>query len=235
MNPYNNTNILESIRKSRGFSRSIAMLVVLVLVGIVAERTIYYSLRNADVIEEENVVKRAELLAPHKVQQARQLARASAKSEQAELFEANQTEDLSSTVLDLQESLLGLENSLNQGVSEPQAWEALAEQRRALMAFDEQEMAAFAEIEANLIEHQLPEVIRQRHTETVETFRTEMDKLLQTLAAIEAADNDLVRYQLVKQANEQLAAKQLKRSQQPFDPNNLPTKSLRPDLRTVRG
>ena len=59
-------NVLSSIRHSKGFNRSVAVLIILALLGLTLERTIYYALNKNDIIEDENIVEKINRVAPHR-------------------------------------------------------------------------------------------------------------------------------------------------------------------------
>ena len=86
----------------------------------------------------------------------------------------------------------------------------------------------FARIKTLLEEKGLPTVIRERHRIMVETYRQELETLFNNLDAIETASDTTARKAAVKRAREHLKAKKNRRSQQPFDPNNLPNRVLQP-------
>ncbi len=99
----------------------------------------------------------------------------------------------------------------------------------ALERLDQQAQQEFEAIEQRLKANNLPPVIFQRHQEAVQTYQTEMQTLKQNLNALESALDDDDRTLKAKKAKDHLKEKQKKRRQQPFDPNDLPNKSLQPN------
>lgn len=92
---------------------------------------------------------------------------------------------------------------------------------------DKKVLANFEQIETELLDRQLPPVILDRHQHTVERYRAEISQLQEELEDVTAARNDRDRQNNVQQAIKHLKAKRNKRSQQPFDPNQLPNSSLK--------
>ncbi|NOR71424.1 MAG: hypothetical protein GQ532_17325 [Methylomarinum sp.] len=92
---------------------------------------------------------------------------------------------------------------------------------------DKKVLANFEQIETELLDRQLPPVILERHQHTVERYRAEISQLLEELEDIETASNDSDRQSQAQQAITHLKSKRNKRSQQPFDPNQLPNSSLK--------
>lgn len=215
-----NTTLLNSIRKSKGFSRSVTYLIILALVGVVTERIIYYTLADNDVIEEENVVERINRLAPH---QARRLG----LPKSYEPAPPSQEAKLSHTLLDVQQNLATLASPERDKHAASLA--ALEDLKAQLQSLDREAREDFAAIEQHIKDKRLPEVIMERHEKAVALYEEEMANLLSGLAAIKQEPSADTRAVLINKLNAQLKDKQFKRSQQPFDPNNLPNRSLQPN------
>jgi hypothetical protein len=96
---------------------------------------------------------------------------------------------------------------------------------------DKTTLADFAKIEQHLRDHKLPEVILKRHTEAVKQYLTDMANLRLQLEDVDNAKDDNERQVKAQKAKKFLEAKQKKRTQQRFDPNDLPNKSLKPNLK----
>ena len=123
--------LLHRIRRARGFSRGVTILIVLALIGLTAERTIYYLLNKADVIEAQTPAEQLEQLQQRAPQLAKQLglpAPVSTSSQNASDTEntGNTHENpaeptpaaqLSTTLVDLQRLLGTLNTQLDQGQS----------------------------------------------------------------------------------------------------------------------
>ena len=86
-------------------------------------------------------------------------------------------------------------------------------------------LGKFSDQRQQIIDKGLPDVILQRHDDSVARFQSRLDQLRRYMDSIlEAPDADTLEKSL-KGATEWLESQQKKRSQQPFDPNNLPNKS----------
>lgn len=220
------TTLLNSIRTSYGFSRSVAYLISVALIALVVERTIYYVLLDNDVIEKENVVEKINRIAPHK---ARLLGLPETKTQQQRQKEKSNDTKLSEAVVSVQDTLDILAfNLINKGDAN-KAQDKLEQLYSDLQKYDKKAITDFAKTEAHIEKHQLADVIKQRHIDMVENYQNEMKTLLGNLKTIQSTDNTDSKLEAVLAARKQLENKQLKRSQQPFDPKNLPFKSMKPD------
>ena len=145
-------------------------------------------------------------------------------------FEEQSAEaQFSATVQQLEVLLTQAEDKLNanQDISAEQAQiDAL---RADLVVLDQAVMQNFTDIEADLQAKGLPAVILNRHAGAVATYQQERDTLLANLDALNQAPDVTTRKAKAKAAKDHLKAKKNKRSQQPFDPNNLPNRSLKAD------
>jgi len=220
------TTLLNSIRTSYGFSRSVAYLISVALIALVVERTIYYALLENDVIEKENVVEKINRIAPHK---ARLLGLPETKTQQQRQKEKSNDTKLSEAVVSVQDTLDVLAfNLMNKGDAN-KAQDKLEQLYSDLQKYDEKAITDFAKTEDHIEKHQLADVIKQRHIDMVENYQNEMKTLLGNLKTIQSTDNIDSKLEAVLTARKQLEEKQLKRSPQPFDPNDLPNKSLKPN------
>jgi len=220
------TTLLNSIRTSYGFSRSVAYLISIALIALVVERTIYYVLLDNDVIEKENVVEKINRIAPHK---ARLLGLPETKAQQQRQKEKSNDTKLSEAVVSVQDTLDVLAFNLINKKGTNKAQDKLEQLYRDLQKYDKKAITDFAKTEAHIEKHQLADIIKQRHIDMVENYQNEMKTLLGNLNTIQSTDNTDSRLEAVLAARKQLEEKQLKRSPQPFDPNDLPNKSLKPN------
>lgn len=89
-------------------------------------------------------------------------------------------------------------------------------------------MANFKAIEAKLKARGLPEEILQRHYDAVKKYYTEYNKLRNYIDQLKGAGSLYEQETAVEALDEWLQTQQFKPEPQPFDPNDLPNKSLRP-------
>lgn len=138
-------------------------------------------------------------------------------------------EKLGRALEDIENQLTKLETKLSQRIEATTEKTRLKTRRQELDALDKQARADFDAIERHLKDKKLPQVILDRHTEAVRTYRSEMTILKSNLDSLEIAKDDTERKARAQKAREHLKAKQKKRPHQKFDPNDMPNKSLRPD------
>lgn len=219
------TTLLNTIRTSKGFSRSVAYLISIALIGLVVERTIYYALLDNDVIEKENVVEKINRIAPHK---ARLLGLPETKTQQQREKEKSNDTKLSEAVVNVQDTLDVLAHALINKKDTKLSRDKLNQLYLNLQEYDKQAIKDFTNTEAHIEKHQLADVIKQRHIDMVDNYQSEMKALLGNMNSIRSTENTDEKLNAVLTARKQLEEKQLKRSPQPFDPNDLPNKSLKP-------
>lgn len=192
------------------------MLITLALVGVTLERTIYYTLNESGVIEDENVVERVKRLAPH---EASRLG-LNQPSRQPEQPISDETR-LAKTVQDLKEKLADL-NSPYVTVDIEQLASQVTAMRSNLDTLNEKVKQGFAKNAAHIEQHNLPDSIMQRHIDTVAIYDEKFDTLQHKLLAIDLAQTLDDKKSRLEEAKSWLSQQQFKRQQQAFDPNNLP-------------
>jgi Transglutaminase-like superfamily len=107
--------------------------------------------------------------------------------------------------------------------------EALRSWREELRRLDTETRTDFDQVAALLNTKNLPAVIKQRHADALARYQSEMAALNQDLdGALTATDDAMVKSK-AEAAYQRLNKTKLGRAQQPFDPNNLPNRSLKPD------
>jgi len=103
--------------------------------------------------------------------------------------------------------------------------------RRDVVALDQKAQARFAGVAAALQRRDLPVAILVRHRAKVTHYRQALATLLADLDAIDRAPNTAVRQARVAEARRHLDGKPFKPTHQPFDPDALPSATLKPDPR----
>jgi len=101
--------------------------------------------------------------------------------------------------------------------------------RGEIATLDRSVSDGFAQVEQRLVERGLPEVVLQRHRAMVEHYRAELASLLSDLDGIDREPDEQRRRARIEATAGRLASKPFRRSQQPFEPHDLPTQTLRPD------
>lgn len=101
--------------------------------------------------------------------------------------------------------------------------------RREIEQLDKAVTRNFEAVETQLRARQVPEAILQRHREAVQTYRAEFEALTAGLRRVESAKDDNERRREVDKAAKRLEGKKYKRAHQPFDPEQMPHHSPRPD------
>ena len=105
----------------------------------------------------------------------------------------------------------------------------LAALTRRLERLDTRVREGFERTEEHLRKRALPEAILKRHRAMVSCYQSELGTLRESLATIARASYPDQQVPAIKTAYEHLKRHQHRRSQQPFDPNALSTRALRPD------
>jgi transglutaminase-like putative cysteine protease len=131
-------------------------------------------------------------------------------------------EMLNRTLEGIEDQLVRLETRLDRRADTTTEKARLKTMRQELDALDKQARANFDAIERHLKDKKLPQVILDRHTEAVRTYRSEMAILKSNLDSLEIAKDDTERKARAQKAREHLKAKQKKKAHTPVDPNNLP-------------
>ncbi|MEW8049456.1 MAG: transglutaminase domain-containing protein [Candidatus Thiodiazotropha sp.] len=106
---------------------------------------------------------------------------------------------------------------------------ALVQLRSDIEQLDQAVTANFAAIAEDIQSKGLPPVIQQRQSEMEANYRAQLDELMANLQAIEAATDATDLKAKVEKAKGHLKVKKNRRSHQPFDPNDLPNKALKPN------
>jgi len=142
---------------------------------------------------------------------------------------ATNDEKLARTLEDIEQRLAKLEEKLDKKLDAKSEEDELRRLRAELDTLDRKALADFDAIERHLKDKNLPQVIRDRHSETVENYKTEMATLKANLDEVEKEDQDVPKKLKAKKAKEHLMAKQAKAPRPPLDPHNLPTRALKPN------
>lgn len=137
--------------------------------------------------------------------------------------------NLAKTLEDIEDRLEKLENKLSKKASARQEQDDIKRLRQSLDALDQQALADFEKIGKHLKDKNLPTVILDRHTQTVNTYKTEMAALKANVDDVEKAPSDEDQKLKARKAKKHLKDKNKKRARPKFDPNDLPNKSLQPN------
>jgi transglutaminase-like putative cysteine protease len=100
--------------------------------------------------------------------------------------------------------------------------------RRELERLDVRISNRFEKIEQRLLERRLPPIILERHRDMVATYRSELTALLSELDAYDQAPDVDARAGILDRARARISVKKHARSPQPFNPDNFPSRLLRP-------
>lgn len=218
-------NILSTIRTSRGFSRSVALLVILALLGLTLERVIYFALNDSDVIEDENVVERVNRQAPHL---ARQLGLPQAT--QKDYTPAPETPEtrFSKSVQGIKDKLAFMDSEYRKTSTE-ELVKDVVDLKTTMLALHDEVKAGFDATAEHIKKHNLADVIQQRHDKAVSDFEAKYSLMMDKLAAVENAGTPELQKASLNEMKDWLSKQKFKRSQQDFDPNNLPFNSVKPN------
>ena len=106
--------------------------------------------------------------------------------------------------------------------------QALRRLGRELERLDRRLEANFAAVEAQLAAQALPTLILERHRAMRSHYRQEIERLFDELQALEEASDAPTRHERAQRLRAYLKAHPGWRAQQPFDPEDLPNRTLRP-------
>ncbi|WP_161786423.1 DUF6310 domain-containing protein [Methylobacter sp. BBA5.1] len=135
---------------------------------------------------------------------------------------------LSKTLQRIETQLARAEEKLqNQQDASAERFE-LKQLRQTLIQLDATVREGFTQVEQHIQDHHLDPVILDRHQAMVDHYQLELQSLTDELDGIETSGDDYSRLTHAKNAKGRLKAQRNKRSQQPFDPNQLPNASLKP-------
>lgn len=212
-------NILSGIRNSKGFNRGVAILVIVAIVGLLLERVIYYTLHENGVIAQEDVVEKLNRMAPD---EARRMGLAYKPRP-----DSNETK-FSHTAQNIKEKLAALNNKLDES-SINQLTRDVSALRDELQSLDLSIREEFAKTAQHIEDKKLPAIIQQRQKDAVAKYEKEFGTLMNKLAAIDAANTISAKQAALQDVKSWMSKQQFKRSQQAFDPNQLPFDSVKPN------
>jgi hypothetical protein len=138
---------------------------------------------------------------------------------------------LSKALLQVQRTLNRAEEKLNAGQSIDTEVEALKDLRDDLDDLNETALAGFAETETYIKARKLPDLILQRHKDTVAAYRKDMSALRNNLRSIATAKDAEALSAAIGKAEAHMADKRQERSHDPVDPDNLPFGTPSADVR----
>ncbi len=138
-------------------------------------------------------------------------------------------EKLTKTIDDIEDRLDKLETRLTRNEDATKDKDELKRLRKDLDEQDQQAMADFEKIGQHLKDKNLPKVILDRHSEAVNTYKTEMAALKANVDDVEKVPKDEDKKLKAAKAKTHLKDKNKKRARTKFDPNDMPNKSLQPN------
>ncbi len=135
----------------------------------------------------------------------------------------------SQTLQQIEAKLTRLEERLAQQLDGTLEKEDLKQLQQTLAQLDQTVRQGFQQVEQHISDHGLAAVILERHQAMVAHYQDEYQALMDELNAIDTAADDTHRRQYAQSALNRLKAQKIKRSHQPFDPNQLPNSTLKAD------
>ena len=120
-----------------------------------------------------------------------------------------------------------LDAQLMQGAATIDTEQQLQQLQAQLHTLDQQIIADFNDIGRHITEKQLSDSIQQRQQDAVATYQNAYNDLISQLNSITTETDIPRKQQSIQTLKATLASYQFKRSQQPFDPEQLPNRSLR--------
>ncbi|WAK00608.1 transglutaminase-like domain-containing protein [Methylobacter sp. YRD-M1] len=135
---------------------------------------------------------------------------------------------LSKTLQKIEDRLARTEAKLQKHQDASTERHELKQLRQTLKQLDAAAQEDFAQVEQHIHDHHLPTVILERHQAMVEHYQQELQGLTEELDGLEASGNDHSRLAHAQKAKDRLKAQRNQRRPQPFDPNQLPNATLKP-------
>ncbi|MCA1788483.1 MAG: transglutaminase-like domain-containing protein [Thioalkalivibrio sp.] len=135
---------------------------------------------------------------------------------------------LSGSLREARELLGAADARLRRGESIAEERMELAALRKHAAQLNTHVLADFAAIGDILGERGVPARILDRHRETVSLYQQEIQAVLEDLAIIEAAGDDVPIALPIERVHQRLSERRLQASQQPFDPTELPHQAQQP-------
>jgi hypothetical protein len=142
-------------------------------------------------------------------------------------------ERLTATLEGIETRLTWLEDNLAKRQDTAKDFSELKILRTELNALDRKALDNFDKIKQHITDKKLPQVILDRHTEAVRTYRSEMAILKSNLDSLEIARDDTERKARAQKAREHLKLKNTKKARPKFDPNDMPNQSLQPNRKNT--
>ena len=164
------------------------------------------------------------------LQPAAMAARAEiAEQKRQAALEAGEEAKLSQAVRKIERQLDRVGRKLEKGQATGVDEQALEALRQEVTTLANAVSRNFEEVEAHIRDHKLDPIIMQRHEAAVAQFEQELSAMLRNLDAVRGAADPREKRALVQKARKHLSGQKLQRAQQPFDPNDLPFQSLKPN------
>ncbi|MGR9116503.1 MAG: DUF6310 domain-containing protein [Gammaproteobacteria bacterium] len=138
-------------------------------------------------------------------------------------------EQYSKTLQHIEAKLARLEEKLAQQLDGTLEKNDLKQLQQTLQQLDQTVRQGFQQVEQHIVDQGLATVIMERHQAMVMHYEEEYQTLIDELNAIDTASDDSQRRQHAQNALNRLKAQKIKRSHQPFDPNQLPNSTLQPN------
>jgi len=100
-----------------------------------------------------------------------------------------------------------------------------------LINMDNAAMQEFDQVKAHLEKHHMTDVIMQRHEEAVTNYKQKFSTMMTMMDGMNQAESDSEQREAIEHMHAFMQKQQFKRSHQPFDPKNLPFRSMRNKVR----
>jgi hypothetical protein len=137
-------------------------------------------------------------------------------------------EKLSRIIQNVDRTIYKLEKKLDHKQDTSEELKTITQLYDEIVALDQSVSENFIQLEKDLQQQKVPAAMLVRHQDMLSTYRMEFAVLLKNLLEIQFANDIKLLKQKILQAKEHLKSKKIKRSSQPFDPNNLPNNNAQP-------
>ncbi len=136
---------------------------------------------------------------------------------------------LSRALQKVDELLAKVDNKLSQGKDASIEEDELKKLKKQIEKLDKKVSKNFEQVEEHLKDKGMSEIILKRHYDMVKNYRLEMKTMMKNLDDLEVSEDKETKKKMAKKAHEHMKGKKHKRAHQPFDPNNLPHKAIKPN------
>jgi len=134
-----------------------------------------------------------------------------------------------STLVQLEQLLLTLSEYAQDRKNTDDIWKSIDSEQSQMREIDAKIMSRFVEVGIQIARYDIPDSILARHENTVDKYRGSLDSLLEGIDRLRDESNRKRLIETSARLASNIGSIKKKRSDQIFDPNQLPARQLRPE------